>query len=1036
MNASILEPLNRFRPPGTSKITALHHAANKIYLGTSTGDLVIMSVGPVSRAPGPEPRSIKSFRSFSGIKHLFADNEQSQLLRHVRTFANVTGNLSPVVVVDTLPLYHDGSRVTLLLGSPDLLQVFEWVGAHLNLVKTFEEIRSYHKHAYIEFPETGTEYESDSDTATKPESPSEHGLMRYMVVSSRKRLVIFQVTRKSRNIFNILPINEIPIKGKIKAFFPVPAHRKVIIAVADVILCLNLQGVFSLKEVPLAETTSATNQNSTLGYFGLNSSGPEVKVAAIDANRIIIVRDAEAGILDLSDPEPAISASPVDLSGPPCAIAVIQPCYLLVVFQKDTVVVDFTSGTIVQTFKHPFSSSSVLCACGDSVVSLSLGSELLQFQNIPIQRQLELFLSTSESDLVAKIQGKSKHEVRLFGLERAISVLTALDNNDEFFTGQTENDQSSLKTKQLLLRDLLKEKAFLLFASFSRYHQALVSIASEWVFALHDVLPWFPSFLVADFVSESLGLTQSLPINPIKRISRETVENRKTDTGPAPGRARSQSLASKANQVEEFNKAVQCLVTYLTDQRRIHTALLNSTDAVPTFEWKNVTLTALDIYSGIEKSHVKKHLEDAARVIDTTLFLCYYYTKPMLLGPLLRLPNNKCDSTIVQNTLKKEIFHGSNSIIFMSQLLDFYYGRALHKEALDMLKSFAEESSMHGLAASQLYLSGSSLIVSYLQRLSDEHLDLIFETLEWIAKNDDSVTESIQQVFMSDTFECESYDNFRVVEFLKTVSSDVAIRYLEWLIHESDILESPGRQAHVRKLTTSLCLLYLQQLMEADEEGEQFEALPTYKKLYAMLDGPKEVEPWTLLKSIPTTEDKYLRFAICVYRRLGEHQKSLDILYNQLSDFEGAMEYSALIWGTPGERDIGLGLFFKLFEDLLMHFDENQEQIAQLLVRHGTKLPVLEVLTILPDTFPIHKVEAFFQKTVLDHQNKLDELMLQSSFYRIGLAKIHEELVDIRSESYTIESARQLCGKCQHQYGHKLLCVGDDNQVVHYTCLS
>ena len=104
--------------------------------------------------------------------------------------------------------------------------------------------------------------------------------------------------------------------------------------------------------------------------------------------------------------------------------------------------------------------------------------------------------------------------------------------------------------------------------------------------------------------------------------------------------------SAKAQNIRKFIKAVNNLIIYLTDQRRILSTFMDK----DVLTWKNIEINPSDIYPEFDGN-----LETVATVIDTSLFLCYFYCKPMLLGPLLRLPNNYCDSKIVNECLLSNI---------------------------------------------------------------------------------------------------------------------------------------------------------------------------------------------------------------------------------------------------------------------------------------------------------------------------------------------------------------------------------------------
>ena len=86
-------------------------------------------------------------------------------------------------------------------------------------------------------------------------------------------------------------------------------------------------------------------------------------------------------------------------------------------------------------------------------------------------------------------------------------------------------------------------------------------------------------------------------------------------------------------------------------------------------------------------------------------------------------------------------------------------------------------------------------------------------------------------------------------------------------------------------------------------------------------------------------------------QEVGEHEKSIDVLFNQLNDLDAAMEYCLEIYNRQQSSSLGSSLFYKLLEDLLMNYHENCELIVRLLSEHGAKIPILKTLSVLPRSF-------------------------------------------------------------------------------------
>lgn len=984
-------------------------------MGLSNGDISIFSVSAHSETPTSQSTSIRSFRSFTDPKHMFTDNKTANSLVLDRTFH--VAQLA-ITTLDVLPLWPSlngiNDRLILLVGTDDLLQVFEWVGAHLNLVETLEDARGSCVCSYAQVQDS-----------------------RLLIVGSRKKLLVYKVQQQTRNIFNFVLVASHLFRERIKQLQAYSKEAQAIVATGHSFYVVNLTSDFAVHELPKEFATAGTFvQPSSFSYFGLSSNGPTFKIVPCGPGRTLIVNDLQTAMLSHADGFRRLEESRVVLSLAPVAICYLYPCYILITYAKTLEIVDIESGSVIQDFKHLLNSLQVSVTLANGNVFMGAGSLIFHFSVVSAQKQLDQFLSSKD-----KNSNEVSAEGRLFGVDRALTYIASLDASDPLF--QDKNDSvSTSKIRQLYLRDLQKEKAILLFEKFGEYPEALVDISSEWAISLTDILPLFPDFLngsnhKAPEVARSISHSRKYSI---RRVTIDDLEAFKS----TEKKDRNGQLNKENNHMSEaasrFSKAVNNFIVYLTEQRRIHYSFVNSSAKIPTIKWKGVDLNVLDVYLGLDEANIGSMLSSCISTIDTTLFLCYFYTKPMLLGPLLRLPNNKCNAKKVNDCLLKKVhLHNEELEGFLSQLLDFYYGRDLHDNALAMLKELAHD--LDQAAANNDFeklLRGPTLSVRYLQKLTNEHIDLVFKYSHWILdENPDTVVVQAEQIFMNESYECESYDNFKVFEFLKSFGKfdALAIRYLEWLLNETDILDLPGRRKHVLKLATKLSLFYLRKLKLLKCSDTDFYESSWYVKFYKLLSSDKEYEPWTILKNIPTSEDKYLRFSIFIYRRLGEHQKSVDILYNQLADLNGAMRYCADVYEQPNGRKTGTELLHKLLEDLLIHYDENQDAVVMLLLCHGQRMSTLNILTALPNTFPLHKLSHFLESTVHSKQRETFKSRITEQLYKVGSTKLYYQLLMAQRDYCVVSSEKDVCQECGKVVGNGMLCAGHGHGVVHYNCV-
>lgn len=1015
MKVDIVEPFNRLHLRNGPKITALLFLNEKLYLGFSNGDLTIMRVSPEAEQAQPASRSMRSLNSFSEIKRLFSGNDDTQLLLNEKTFHNVTLDNNAIISIEYLPIFKDNSREILLVGKTDALFVCEWVGAHLNLVSTFKETRGYSKVLYTETADA-----------------------KLLLIAVRKKLSVHRVFQKSRNIFEFVDHHESKLAERIKDLELFPNSHRVLIATQNSFASLDLD-TFKIRDLDVSSTSSgAFAQSATFGYFGLAGVSSSVKMLNTGKNVNLIIKDSKVGTLTYSEGTYSIDESKIKLSAAPLDAAFVAPCYALFLYSKKFEIVEITSGDVLQLFQHLLNSSAVHLSLNEKLVFLSSGFYVFQFNVLPYQKQLDQFTSMRGTSGASRGIKGTRGDLRLLGLEKAITLVSHIAVDDDIFENSSRFGVNKDLAKQLYLRGLQKERAEIMFSSYSRFHEALVEIGSEWLLSYKDVLPMFPDFLNGDCWNRCEMDQESHP-SYIQRITEEDLQNVKRSNLELAAESEIESVSAKdTHRLHKFSKAVNNLIVFLTDQRRIHGTFMSSQEDVPTFAWKGVQISVQDIYPEINTDKIQNDLESIFTSIDTSLFLCYYYMKPMLLGPLLRLPNNHCSAEVVNERLLSGVHaHAPGLDLHIRELLDFYYCRGLHEDALKMLHKLSHQENNVQTSLGREFTA--DLSVSYMLRLANKDLDIIFAYAKWVILAEEALaSERALQIFMNNTVECETYDNLKVYDFLRVdcQREDIAVQYLEWLINESDILSVAGRENDQSNLSTILCLAYLDLLEALDVGDEAFYQDTTYKKLYSFLEQNQNYEPWKLLKRMPTSEDRFLRLTIFIYRRLGEHQKSVDVFYNQLNDLDGAMEYCASIHAESGGEQIGRELLHKLLEDLLMYYDENKHQIARLLSTQGDKMAVLQVLTILPSTFPVNFLIAFLQDSVQMSESRLMDSRITSQLYKLDANRLHHDLLEARSANVLVSSENNKCHVCGRKIDLNSLCIDPDQKLVHFTCAS
>lgn len=166
-----------------------------------------------------------------------------------------------------------------------------------------------------------------------------------------------------------------------------------------------------------------------------------------------------------------------------------------------------------------------------------------------------------------------------------------------------------------------------------------------------------------------------------------------------------------------------------------------------------------------------------------------------------------------------------------NDLVDFFGGKGLHKEALQLLKQFGQAEEEDDRAP---LLHGPDRTIAYLQTLDASNIELILEFAKWVLE---ASPVHAMEVFLADTEKAESLPRRRVLEFLQTVDRRLAIQYLEHVIHD---LEDGSPEFH-----SKLAYLYVRHIQERSDQIDEKEEWK--EKLLDFLKDSKQYKPETVL---------------------------------------------------------------------------------------------------------------------------------------------------------------------------------------------
>ena len=228
---------------------------------------------------------------------------------------------------------------------------------------------------------------------------------------------------------------------------------------------------------------------------------------------------------------------------------------------------------------------------------------------------------------------------------------------------------------------------------------------------------------------------------------------------------------------KDLNNAVRELNAFLVDTRtrlqrfldpvtgKLKIVTTNGKNGISKAEFESLLVSP----SSSADIEMEKKLLETAKLVDTTLFRAYMLVQPSLAGSLFRIPNF-CDPTVVNEKLLE--YNRYNDLV------DFFHGKRLHREALELLKGYGETETADEAAPT---LHGPQRTVGYLQNLQSDMIDLILEFAEWPLRTDPLLG---MEIFLADTENAETLPRDKVVNFLEGIDIELAVRYLEHVITE------------------------------------------------------------------------------------------------------------------------------------------------------------------------------------------------------------------------------------------------------------
>lgn len=278
---------------------------------------------------------------------------------------------------------------------------------------------------------------------------------------------------------------------------------------------------------------------------------------------------------------------------------------------------------------------------------------------------------------------------------------------------------------------------------------------------------------IGGFAKLFMGTHRKIPSDAASIISRKE----STDSDEPDNAKESTTMEDKPLDGKELTKAVLELNSYLAGTRaRLQRVIDPVTGKLkPQTDSTQSTEEAAERFLRTTQNEPEKELEEKLqetfRLVDTTLFRAYMFSQPSLAGSLFRIPNF-CDPEVVNEKLVEHNRY--------MELIDFFHGKKLHKEALNLLRQFGAAPKPNEAAPT---LHGPDRTIQYLQTLPPSEIDLILEHAGWTLK---ASSEYAMEIFVGDTENAETLPRDQVLAFLRGLDTKLEAQYLEHMVNELD----------------------------------------------------------------------------------------------------------------------------------------------------------------------------------------------------------------------------------------------------------
>jgi Vam6/Vps39-like protein vacuolar protein sorting-associated protein 39 len=522
-----------------------------------------------------------------------------------------------------------------------------------------------------------------------------------------------------------------------------------------------------------------------------------------------------------------------------------------------------------------------------------------------------------------------------------------------------------------------------------------------------------------------------------------------TDGQPSETRLSEKELKVAVRELQSFLADIRRRLQRFFDQDQNvrNLAEVQSSDANANSRENPIeTLENLFGVSDLHDIDVEQRLIDTAKLVDTTLFRAYMYAAPSMAGSLFRI-TNFCDPGVVMEKLEETGRY--------NDLIDFLFGKRLHRAALEMLKKFgAKEDKKDDPGEGDMtdnQLRGPARTVRYLQNLPPELIDLILEFAQWPIQSQPDLG---MDVFLADTENAETLPRRKVLAFLEGIDKALALRYLEHVVDELNDLTPDLHQ--------KLVMLYFEQLMERPVNtdpgsGNDAARQELKDKFFTMLRNSTQYSPAKVLGVLPKDDETFYEARAIVFSKMGQHKQALEIYVFKLKDFAKAEEYCNRVHLTEDTAPVEVTSMKSqytrkkstvdpmdekpsIYNTLLNLYlnppkGENSKPMwgpaIEVLARHGPRLPASETLELIPESLPVKELEFYFRGRIREANSVMCEARIVAGLRKVEAVRMQAGLLlgegvpganGGRMRNVRIDEER-VCGVCYKRLGGSVISV-------------